>query len=171
MGKTTETVENENTTSSSADLALLEAQEKISQLEAKLKEEQEARAEAEQTAESAQNEAKAAKDEAKKIASEAKAAIAEAKSEAEKNVKPTTTIIPGEEERVKIKLFKDSKEYKDDLTVVVNGKAYQIQRGVEVSVPKSVAEVIEHSAVQDQKTAELIDSLIAETEQREKDLR
>lgn len=164
MGKTAETVENENTTSSSADLALLEAQEKISQLEAKLKEEQEARAEAEQTAESAQNEAK-------KIASEAKAAIAEAKSEAEKNVKPTTTIIPGEEERVKIKLFKDSKEYKDDLTVVVNGKAYQIQRGVEVSVPKSVAEVIEHSAVQDQKTAELIDSLIAETEQREKDLR
>lgn len=147
MGKTTETTE--NTTDSSAELKLLEAQEKISQLEAQLKEEQTARAEAEQAAKDAQNEVKAAKVEEK----------------------VTTTITPKEEERVTIKLFKDSKEYKDDLTVVVNGKAYQIQRGVEVSVPKSVAEVIEHSAVQDQKTAELIDSLVAETEQREKDMR
>lgn len=160
MGKTTETTE--NTTPSSAELELLEAQEKISQLEAKLKEEQEAKAEAEKAAEKAQNEAEAAKAEAEKIANEAKT---------KEDTKVTTVVKPQEEKRVKIKLFKDSKEYKDDLTVVVNGKAYQIQRGVEVEVPESVAEVIEHSAVQDQKTAELIDSLIAETEQREKELR
>ena len=81
------------------------------------------------------------------------------------------TTAPVTEERVTIKLFKDSKEYKDDLTVIVNGKAYKIQRGVEVSVPKSVAEVIEHSASQDEKTAQLIDGLIADTEQREKEMR
>lgn len=81
------------------------------------------------------------------------------------------TTAPVTEERVTIKLFKDSKEYKDDLTVIVNGKAYKIQRGVEVSVPKSVAEIIEHSAAQDEKTAQLIDGLIADTEQREKEMR
>lgn len=76
-----------------------------------------------------------------------------------------------EDERVTIKLFKDSKEYKDDLTVVVNGKAFKIQRGVEVSVPKYVAEVIEHSAAQDEKTDQLIEGLVAETEQTERSIR
>lgn len=136
MGKVSE---QENATASSAELELLEAQEKIAQLNAELEAEKKARAEAEQKT----------KDKGKVM----------------------VTLFPAEEERVTIKLFKDNKDYKDDLTVVVNGKAYRIQRGVEVSVPKSVAEVIEHSAAQDEKTAQLIESLVADTEQHEKELR
>jgi hypothetical protein len=49
----------------------------------------------------------------------------------------------------KITLFKDNKDYKDDLFVSVNGERFQIQRGVEVEVPDYVAEVIKHSVEQD----------------------
>lgn len=34
---------------------------------------------------------------------------------------------------------------KDDVWVAVNGKSIQIKRGVEVEVPKCIAEVLEHS--------------------------
>lgn len=50
---------------------------------------------------------------------------------------------------VKITLFKDNKDYKDDLFVSVNGERFQIQRGVEVEVPDYVAEVIRNSIAQD----------------------
>ena len=55
-----------------------------------------------------------------------------------------------------IHLFKDDDKYKDDLVVGVNGKIYQIQRGIDVSVPLSVAEVIRESIRQDQATAKKI---------------
>ena len=152
MGKTTDNAEQ---TANAAEMALLEAQERMVQMEAELKAAKEAQAKAEKQAEIAN----------------AETATLKAEMEASKsrtvNVEVTN---PVEEERVKIKLFKDNKDYKDDLTVVVNGKAYQIQRGVEVEIPKSVAEVIEHSAAQDQKTAELIDSLVAETQQKEREM-
>ena len=152
MGKTTDNAEQ---TASTTEMALLEAQEKMAQMEAELKAANEAKVKAEKQAEIANAETVALK-----------AEMEAAKSRAI-NAKVT---MPVEEERVKIKLFKDNKDYKDDLTVVVNGKAYQIQRGVEVEIPKSVAEVIEHSAAQDQKTAELIDSLVAETQQKEREM-
>lgn len=57
---------------------------------------------------------------------------------------------------VKIKLFKDSKEYKDDLVVGINGKVYQIQRGKEVLVPLAVAEIIRTSQDMDTETANKI---------------
>lgn len=57
---------------------------------------------------------------------------------------------------VKIKLFKDPGEYKDDVFVAVNGMRYQIQRGEEVEVPDFVKEVLDNSERQDLKTAELI---------------
>lgn len=69
---------------------------------------------------------------------------------------------PADRKRVKIKLFKDSHEYKDDVFVSVNGERYQIQRGVEVEVPGYIAEVLEHSAEQDARTAELIEKIEAE---------
>jgi hypothetical protein len=50
---------------------------------------------------------------------------------------------------VKVKLFKDNRRYKGDVFVSVNGRNYQIQRGVEVEVPAEVAEVLEHSQHQD----------------------
>ncbi|HJB58781.1 MAG TPA: hypothetical protein H9771_03825 [Candidatus Faecalibacterium faecipullorum] len=57
------------------------------------------------------------------------------------------------EEKVRIKLFKDNGRYKGDLFVSVNGVNYKIRRGVEVEVPRSVAEVLEHSQRQDDLTA------------------
>ncbi len=57
---------------------------------------------------------------------------------------------------VKIKLFKDYGEYRDDVFVAVNGESYLIQRGVEVEVPDYIAEVLEHSAAQDEKTQQLM---------------
>ena len=56
----------------------------------------------------------------------------------------------------KVKLFKDYGEYKDDVFVAGNGESYLIQRGVEVEVPDYIAEVLEHSAQQDEKTQQLM---------------
>ncbi len=41
---------------------------------------------------------------------------------------------------VKVKLFKDNHDYKDDVFVAVNGERHLIQRGVEVEVPDYIAE-------------------------------
>ena len=54
---------------------------------------------------------------------------------------------------MKIKLFKDNSRYKEDLFVSVNGVNYKIRRGVEVELPPEVAEVLEHSQMQDERTA------------------
>ena len=51
------------------------------------------------------------------------------------------------------RLFKDNSRYKGDLFVSVNGVNYKIRRGVEVEVPPEVAEVLEHSQMQDERTA------------------
>ena len=58
-----------------------------------------------------------------------------------------------EKKAVRIKLFKDNSRYKEDLFVSVNGVNYKIRRGVEVEVPPEVAEVLEHSQMQDERTA------------------
>ena len=57
------------------------------------------------------------------------------------------------EQKVRIKRFKDNGRYKGDLFVSVNGVNYKIRRGVEVEVPRAVAEVLEHSQRQDDLTA------------------
>ena len=57
------------------------------------------------------------------------------------------------EEKVRIKLFKYNGRYKGDLFVSMNGVNYKIRRGVEVEVPRAVAEVLEHSQRQDDLTA------------------
>ena len=54
-----------------------------------------------------------------------------------------------EKKNVRIRLFKDNSRYKGDLFVSVNGVNYKIRRGVEVEV----AEVLEHSQMQDELTA------------------
>lgn len=63
------------------------------------------------------------------------------------------------EKMVKLKLFKDNGQYKDDVFVAVNGRTFQIVRGVEVEVPECVVEVLEHSEAQDRRTAELMERL------------
>lgn len=61
------------------------------------------------------------------------------------------------DELVTIRLFKDSGKYKDDAHVGVNGKFWVIQRGVEVQVPRKVANVLMRSENQDAQTAILIE--------------
>lgn len=60
----------------------------------------------------------------------------------------------------KIFLFKDDSAYKDDLFVSVNGRNFQIQRGVEVEVPACVAEVIRNSDRQKQLAERRLEELV-----------
>ena len=47
-----------------------------------------------------------------------------------------------------IRLYKDNDKYKDDVQVIVNGKVFIIQRGVDVEVPDFVAEVLDNAQKQ-----------------------
>ena len=49
------------------------------------------------------------------------------------------------EDMVKFRLFRDNDRYKAPLFVGVNGKAYLVERGVDVEMPRSVHEVIVNS--------------------------
>lgn len=60
---------------------------------------------------------------------------------------------------VEIELMKDNDKYKDDVTVIVNGKAYQIKRGEKVKVPKAVAEVLDNAKAQRKFASRTIDRL------------
>ena len=70
----------------------------------------------------------------------------------------TETVQEPQEELVTIKLFKDNENYKDDVFVGVNGQTWQIQRGIEVEVPKCVAEVLRHSQQADTDAARRIEA-------------
>ncbi|MEE1013398.1 MAG: hypothetical protein U0L92_03690 [Clostridia bacterium] len=62
-------------------------------------------------------------------------------------------------ELVPVMLMKDNSRYKDDVTVTVNGINYQIQRGVSVMVPRSVALVLERSHKQELEAQAYVESL------------
>ena len=66
------------------------------------------------------------------------------------------------DEPVQIKLFKDNKDYKDDVFVGVNGKGYQIKRGIPVEVPRKVARVLENQERQDLQAAKTTEALQSE---------
>lgn len=53
------------------------------------------------------------------------------------------------DEMVKFTAFKDNGKYKDDISVIVNGKPWRIKRGVEVEIPRYVYNVIMQSQEQD----------------------
>lgn len=73
-------------------------------------------------------------------------------------------------EKVVVNLFIDNNKYKDDVVVSVNGKAWIIQRGVYVEVPRFVAEVLKNSMEQDTKTAAQIREFEAKGENATKAL-
>ena len=58
-------------------------------------------------------------------------------------------------EKVKIKLFKDGKDYKDDVVVGINGKIIQIKRGVEVEIERKYALLLDQAQIQSIKAAEM----------------
>ena len=74
-----------------------------------------------------------------------------ANREAEKKVET------GGNELVEIELFRDGKDYKDDVFVAVNGESCTIARGKKVKIKKKFADVINQSKAQDVKTANLMD--------------
>ena len=65
------------------------------------------------------------------------------------------------EELVTIRLFKDNERYRDDVFVSVNGRTFQIKRGVKVQLPRYVQEVLENSMNQDLVAAAMVDQLEA----------
>lgn len=71
----------------------------------------------------------------------------------QKNVKSKET-----EALVEIELFRDNKDYKDNVFVAVNGESCLIQRGQKVKIKKKFADVLENSMRQDIKTARLMDN-------------
>ncbi len=67
-------------------------------------------------------------------------------------------------ENVTIKLFKDNAKYRDDVYVAVNDRSFLIKRGVEVTVPRFVEEVLRNSLAQDEYVASLVEKLQADYE-------
>lgn len=77
-----------------------------------------------------------------------------------KDVKEINAVIETEDpgkEMVKIRIRKD-KRVGGDLFVSVNDHNYLIKRGETVEVPRYIAEVIENSVMQDERTEELIET-------------
>ena len=61
---------------------------------------------------------------------------------------------------VTVHLFKGTTgKYVSDVFVGLNGKGYQIQRGVDVEVPAGVAEILKHSEEQDALAASHMEQL------------
>lgn len=88
----------------------------------------------------------------------------------ETNTAPTIPAEPSAplsswEHKVRIHLFKDDGKYNGDMFVAVNGRSFQIQRGIDVDVPRCVAEVIEQSEKQDHAASMLMEKLEREYEQ------
>lgn len=71
---------------------------------------------------------------------------------------------PDPKDMVLITLFKDNERYKDPLLVTVNGRNFLIQRGVDVRVPRYVAEVIQNSLRQDNAAQLMMNRLVEEYE-------
>ena len=59
--------------------------------------------------------------------------------------------------KAEVELFRDSKDYKDDVFVAVNGKGIQIKRGVRVKIPKSYKKVLNRGQRQDTAAARISD--------------
>ena len=66
----------------------------------------------------------------------------------------TSAVDPYLEEYVEIQLFKDGKDYKDDVFVSCNGENCLIKRGVPVKVKRKFAIILEQSSRQDVSAAE-----------------
>lgn len=62
------------------------------------------------------------------------------------------------EELVEVELFRDNKDYKDNVFVAVNGESCVIARGRKVKIKKKFADVLANSMRQDIKTARLMDN-------------
>lgn len=94
---------------------------------------------------------KAAKAAAKKVAATAEEA-AQADAEAAQAA--------ADQDMVTVRLPK-TRDLNADVFVSVNGRRFQIQRGVNVEIPAYVAAVLEYSEKQDQETMERLEALVS----------
>ena len=101
-----------------------------------------------------------ARKEAAKIVSDAKASVGGEKTEEQKKVEEERKAYWNEP--VEVKLFRDSKKYKDDVFVSVNGENCVIKRGERVMVKRKFAAVLDASDLQDYETSKLIDEKASE---------
>ncbi len=60
------------------------------------------------------------------------------------------------EKKVRVRLFRDNERYKEDVTAIVNGKAFRIRRGVDVELPLYVWLMIRNGIEQDDKASDFI---------------
>ena len=106
---------------------------------------------------------------------ELKKLIAEEISKAQPEGQESNGVIESDQERkarehyeelVEVELFFDGDKYKDDVIVNVNGKAWQIQRGVPVKVPRFVKAVLDSSAKQDAATNRMVRELSEKFEEK-----
>lgn len=85
--------------------------------------------------------------------------------------KETEKLVAGKgTENAVVHLFKDIERYKDDVVVGLNGRLYQIQRGIDVEVPAGVAEILNNSIKQDTDTANYLAGLEKTFESRTKEM-
>ena len=75
-----------------------------------------------------------------------------------KETKAEAVAIKSEKKMVEIELFKDNKDYKDDVFVCINGKNIVVKRGEKVEIPEAYAKVIAQSKKQDNAAADLMAS-------------
>lgn len=75
---------------------------------------------------------------------------------------------PSLEEYVQVQLFKDGKDYKDDVFVSVNGENCVIKRGHPVKIKRKFALVLEQSQAQDVRAAEYAESMQREYDEQVK---
>lgn len=90
---------------------------------------------------------------------EEQTAKTEAKTEEQKNAEAWLN------EYVDVKLFKDGKQYNDDVFVAVNGESVRIQRGKHVRIKRKFALALEQQERQDVEFANYSDKLHREFEQ------
>jgi hypothetical protein len=69
------------------------------------------------------------------------------------------------EEYVVVQLFKDGKDYKDDVFIGINGQRVQVKRGIPVKMKRKFAMEIDQSQIQSIKAAEYSDEKQNEYEQ------
>ena len=73
----------------------------------------------------------------------------------EENVEDTVPAVKDDGYVDHAPLFKDGEKYKFPLNVTVNGVKYSVPRGVQLRIPRIVAEIIDQSIAQDSHAREL----------------
>lgn len=71
--------------------------------------------------------------------------------------KKMTEKISEGDKKIQVELFRDNKDYKNDVFVAVNGESCVITRGKKVMAKKKFANILRNSRIQDTNTARLMD--------------